>query len=270
MKGCAAARFIDVAMRDRVRRRSRSALRHRIYSLLIAPMAAIAVLLALSLPAYARPWGQHGEHGGNHAAMGARGHWENPGFQHQRPQHERQQNMDQGPRRNQEQNQERGRYMRPQNHPGREHLPEWYQNHQHMTFKQQERALRRQPGFHRLHPDQQRRILNRLHYLDAQPPAMRQRIMARNEAFERLSPERRQEVRAAAQAFRRMPQDRKQQLGRAFRELRMIPPDERTMILNSARFQSEYSPRERHILGNLLSIEPWQQPPPPPPPVQPH
>lgn len=162
-----------------------------------------------------------------------------------------------------------GPIMRPREHPGQEHLPQWYRQHKDMTFQQQEHALRHQPGFNRLSPAQRRRVLNRLRYLDSQPPAVRRRMMARNEAFERLSPERRQEVRAAAQAFQRMPLYRKQQLGRAFNVLRTLPPDQRTAILNSARFQAQYTPRERHILGNLLSIEPWQpaqQPLPPPPP----
>lgn len=155
-----------------------------------------------------------------------------------------------------------------QQQPGGEHLAEWFENHQHMTLKEQERALRRQPGFNRLSPAQRRGVLNRLRFLHSQPPAVRARIMARNEAFERLSPERKQEVRAAAQAFQHMPRYRKEQLGRAFHILRTLPPYERTAILDSARFRAQYSPRERHVLSNLLSIEPWQPPQPPPPPPQ--
>lgn len=278
MKGRAAQRFIHTAMPGRTRMHpghgpwlarlmswrkfvdetcpQRSLFRYP-YSRIAAQIAAAALLLIFAFPAFASPWGRRGEPEMPRAAMGMRNHWMIRGFQHERPP------------RPPEQDRERGRYMRPpQNRPGREHLPEWYQNHRHMTFQQQERALRRQPGFNRLHPEQRQRILNRLHYLDSQPPAVRRRMMARNEAFERLSPERRQEVRAAAQAFQHMPQSRKQQLGRAFHILRTLPPNERTVILHSARFQAEYSPRERHILSNLLSIEPWQ-PQPPPPPMQP-
>lgn len=222
----------------------------------VAPLvAALSLLFILALPAYAGPWQRHGE-AAPHPAMGARGHWNGGGgFQHQNFPRERQYQ------------QNRGFHMRPQQHPGGEHLPQWYHQHQDMSLQQQERALRRQPGFNKLSPAQRRRVLNRLRYLDSQPPAVRARIMARNEAFERLSPERRQEVRAAAQAFQRMPVYRKQQMGRAFNALRALPPDQRKEILNSAGFRSQYSPRERHILSNLLSIEPYQpqqQPTPPP------
>jgi hypothetical protein len=47
-------------------------------------------------------------------------------------------------------------------------------------------------------------------------------------------------------------------VGRAFADLRQIPPDQRSAILNSARFSQEFSPDERRVLGNLLSIEPYE------------
>jgi hypothetical protein len=247
MKGRAAARFIPVVTLAKIRGncgRDRSLVR------LMAPAAALSILFILALPAHAGPWQRRGEPG-PHPTMGARGHW-NGGFQHQNFPRERQYQ------------QNRGYYMRAQRHPGREHLPQWYHQHQDMNFQQQERALRRQPGFNQLSPAQRRRVLNRLRYLDSQPPAVRARIMARNEAFERLSPERKQEVRAAAQAFQRMPSYRKQQLGRAFNTLRMLPPEQRNEVLHSARFRSQYSARERHILSNLLSIEPYQRQQPAP------
>jgi hypothetical protein len=45
---------------------------------------------------------------------------------------------------------------------------------------------------------------------------------------------------------------------RAFNDLRQIPPEQRAAILNSARFSQTFSPDERHVLGSLLSIEPYQ------------
>jgi hypothetical protein len=267
MKGCAKACFTPMATLVRVRKRLdrqsgfpglRAARRlanpprppsHAASGAclrLSARCALLAIFLLPALPAHARPWQRHGAPAPHHPAMGARGHWMGGGF-HQ-----------QGFPRESQKPQSREAYMRPQQHPGGEHLPQWYQQHQNMPLQQQERALQRQPGFNKLNPAQRKRVLSRLRYLDSQPPAVRARIMARNEAFERLSPERRQEVRAAAQAFQHMPQSRKQQLGRAFNILRTLPPHERTAILNSARFQAQYPPRERHILSNLLSIEPWQ------------
>ena len=143
-------------------------------------------------------------------------------------------------------------------HPGQQHLPEWLNSHENLTPKQQEDALRSEPGFRDLPADQQQRLVNRLHALDEKTPEQRQRILQRNENFERLSPERRQEVRGASQALGQMPPDRQQAVRRAFRELRGIPPQQRQQMLNSGTYVSQFSPQERTVLGNLLSIEPYQ------------
>jgi hypothetical protein len=44
----------------------------------------------------------------------------------------------------------------------------------------------------------------------------------------------------------------------AFVDLRQIPPEQRGQILNSARFSNTFTPDERHVLGSLLSIEPYE------------
>lgn len=139
-----------------------------------------------------------------------------------------------------------------------EHLPQWLQRHQNMSLAEQQRALTHEPGFNRLNAEQQQRVLDQLHRLDRLPPAERQRILARNEAFERLSPERKQQVRAAVQALRQMPPGESKQLRAAFRLLRQMPPGERKKILNSSQMKAVYDGRERHILGNLLSVEPYE------------
>jgi hypothetical protein len=147
----------------------------------------------------------------------------------------------------------------PQNRPGQQgHLPEWLNNHQNLTPKQQEDALRREPGFNRLPQDQQQRLVNRLQTLNSKPPQERQRILQRNEMFEHLSPEQKAGVRGASQSFHQMPPDRQGEMRRAFQDLRGIPPEQRLSILNSARFQHQFSPSERTVLGNLLSVEPYQ------------
>jgi hypothetical protein len=46
----------------------------------------------------------------------------------------------------------------------------------------------------------------------------------------------------------------------AFRDLRNVPPDQRETVLNSARYQNAFSPDERGILSNMLSVEPYQPP----------
>ena len=139
-----------------------------------------------------------------------------------------------------------------------QHLPQWFAQHQTLSPNQQEDALRREPGFSHLPEGQQQQLIDRLHRLNMEPPAQRQRMMQRNERFEALPPERQQEVRGATQALGQMSPDRQQAVRLAFHDLRNLPPNERQNALNSARFQAEYSPQERTVLGNLLSIEPYQ------------
>ena len=141
---------------------------------------------------------------------------------------------------------------------GGQHLPQWFAQHGGLPVDQQEQALRREPGFERLPPEQQQHLIDRLQRLNLQPPAQRQRMMERNERFEALPPERQQEVRGAGQALGQMPPDRREAVRQAFRDLRNLPVEERANALNSARFQAEYSPQERTVLNNLLSIEPYQ------------
>jgi hypothetical protein len=138
------------------------------------------------------------------------------------------------------------------------HLPEWLNRHQNMTPQQRENALRQEPGFNRLPQDQQQRLINRMHTLDKAPPQERQRMLQRNEMFERLNPEQKAGVRGASQAFRQMPSERQSQMRRAFQDLRGVSPGDRQSVLNSARFQHEFSPQERTVLGNMLSVEPYE------------
>jgi hypothetical protein len=89
------------------------------------------------------------------------------------------------------------------------------------------------------------------------PPQQRQRTIGRIENMERLSPDRRQAVRNSAQELGGMDPGRKQQVRGAFRVLREMPPSERQRVLNSPAYRSMYSDHERQILGNLLSVEPY-------------
>lgn len=89
------------------------------------------------------------------------------------------------------------------------------------------------------------------------PPEKRQRWLGRNENMERLTPERRQAVRGSAQELSNMDPERKQQVRGAFRVLRDMPPQQREHVLNSPAYRSMYSDRERQVLGNLLSVEPY-------------
>jgi hypothetical protein len=137
------------------------------------------------------------------------------------------------------------------------HLGGWLQSHQGQSFAGQENALRREPGFNRLPQPQQQRLIDRLHQLDTMPPQQRQRTLGRIENMERLSPDRREAVRSSAQELGNMDPARKQQVRGAFRVLREMPPGQREQVLNSPAYRSMYSDRERQVLGNLLSVEPY-------------
>jgi Protein of unknown function (DUF3106) len=144
--------------------------------------------------------------------------------------------------------------------PGQEHLPQWWQAHRGLSPQQQADAMRREPGFRNLPQGQQQRLLNRLRSLDSRPPQVQQRMLNRVEMFERLSPERQQEVRGASQAFSHLPPQRKQMMIRAFQQLRQMPPAEREQMLHSG-YGQQFTPQERTVLGNMLSIEPYQSQP---------
>jgi hypothetical protein len=148
----------------------------------------------------------------------------------------------------------------PPNRAGQQHLSEWLNRHQNLTPAQREDALRHEPGFNHLPQERQQRYINQMHSLNSLPPQERQRTLQRNEIFEHMSPEQKAGVRGASQAFHQMPPDRQGQMRRAFQDLRGVPPEQRQSILNSARFQQQFSPQERTVLGNLLAVEPYQPP----------
>ena len=139
-----------------------------------------------------------------------------------------------------------------------QHLPQWFAQHQSQPLNQQENALRHEQGFSRLPQGQQQQLVDRLHRLNMAPPVQRQRMMERNERFEALPPQRQQEIRGASETLGQMPPDRRQAVRQAFRDLRSLPLEDRQSALGSARFQAEYSPQERTVLNNMLSIEPYQ------------
>ncbi len=139
-----------------------------------------------------------------------------------------------------------------------QHLPSWLANHQGESLLQQQQSLRQERGFNRLPAPQQQRLMNRLQQLDSMPPQQRQRTLSRVENMERLSPEKRQAVRSAAQQMGRLAPDRQQSMRQAFRELRDVPPGERQQLLNSPAYRSRFNDSERGMLGNLLSVEPYQ------------
>jgi hypothetical protein len=142
--------------------------------------------------------------------------------------------------------------------PEQEHLGEWLRLHQNMTFPEQERALRTEPGFNRLPPAKQQKLLERLQQVDAMPPAQRERMLARLETWERLSPEQRQQVRVGILEVHQMPLDRQVMMHRAVRDLSEFPQSQRGEILNSPEFLHHYSDYERQVLATLMMAQPYE------------
>ena len=138
------------------------------------------------------------------------------------------------------------------------HLGSWLQRHSNLTPEEQERALQSEPGFNRLPPERQQKLLDRLRQLNRMPPNQRQRTVDQIEALEHLSPEKRQQVRASVQQFHTLPEDRQRLMKKAFRDLRAYPPEQRQALMSSGQFQAEFTPQERGILGNILSVEPYE------------
>jgi len=142
------------------------------------------------------------------------------------------------------------------------HLGDWLQRHQGSP-QDQARALRGEPGFNRLPPQQQQRLEQRLRDLNNMRPEQRQRTLQRMENMERLSPQQRDQVRRSAEQLSQLAPERQQVVRRAFRDLRGIPPGLRHSELNSPRYSGQFTPPERNILDNLLQVEPYQPSAPP-------
>ena len=88
----------------------------------------------------------------------------------------------------------------------------------------------------------------------------RQRRLAWGEALEHMSPDERMRVNLSARRLATMPPDRQALVKRAFQDLRSVPLDQRQTVLNSARYQSAFTPDERGVLSDLLRVQPYEPP----------
>ncbi len=138
------------------------------------------------------------------------------------------------------------------------HLGTWLQRHGNLSPEQQERALESEPGFSRLAPETQAKLLFRLRQINRMPANQRQRTVDWIEAMESISPQMRQQVRMSVQQFHTLPADRQRLMKKALRDLREYPPEQRTAMMNSGQFQTQFTPQERTILGNILAVEPYR------------
>lgn len=138
------------------------------------------------------------------------------------------------------------------------HLSDWLNRYRSLPAQEQERMLRNDPSFRQLSPDDQQRLLQQLHEVRQMPEEQRQRRLARAEMIERLSPEERMRVNLSARRWAYLPPDRQALMKSAFQQLSAVPLDQRQTVLNSARYQSVFSPEERGILSDLLRVEPYE------------
>jgi hypothetical protein len=137
------------------------------------------------------------------------------------------------------------------------HLGAWLNEHRNAPPQMQQRMLQSDPAFNHLSPADQQRLVRQLNRVDQMPEAQRQRTLARAENLERLSPEERAQVRESGRLWKTLPADRQALMKSAFRS---VPQDQRQTVLNSARYQNAFSPEERGILTNMLSVEPYEPP----------
>jgi len=138
------------------------------------------------------------------------------------------------------------------------HLGAWLNAHRGVPTQDQERMLRNDPSFSHLPQGQQQRLMQQLNRVDRMPEAQRERRLARAENIERLSPQQRAQLQESGRRWTTLPPDRQTVMKGAFQDLRNVPPDQRQTVLNSARYQNAFSPEERGILSNMLSVEPYQ------------
>ncbi len=140
------------------------------------------------------------------------------------------------------------------------HLGSWLNEHRNAPPQLQQRMLQNDPSFRNLPQADQQRLVRQLNRVDRMPEGQRERRLARAENLERLSPQQRNQVNESARQWTTLPADRQVMMRGAFRDLREVPPDQRQTVLNSARYQNAFSPEERGILSNMLSVEPYQTP----------
>lgn len=89
------------------------------------------------------------------------------------------------------------------------------------------------------------------------PPQQRAWRLARAEAIEHLSPQARRQLDRSSADFANLPLQRQTLVKRAFQQLRSVPLDERPIVLNSKRYRGVFTPEERQILSDFLSVEPY-------------
>lgn len=154
----------------------------------------------------------------------------------------------------------------PHRLPRGEHLAEWMTQHSSLSPQQQQQALEHEPGFQELPQETQQRMRSRLAQLDAMDPQRRQQLLARNEAIEHLTLDQRAQFRGAMAQLGALPQDQRRVVARTFHQLLELPAEQRIPAYSSGRYGPPLSDAQRHVLFELLRVEPllpssvWERP----------
>jgi len=135
-------------------------------------------------------------------------------------------------------------------------MGDWLNAHKDLPPDQQEKLLENDPNFKKLPPERQAELKERLRKFNNLSPQQQQRVRQRMDWLASLKPEQRQQLREANQQLQTLPQDRQVMVHKALRHLRQMDPQQREQEMNSERFKSIFSDKERDILGKLAPITP--------------
>ncbi len=86
-------------------------------------------------------------------------------------------------------------------HPNQGHAGDWLRRYKNVPPGEQERALRSDPAFRHLPPEQQQLLRQRLQHFSGLPPQEQQRMLNRMETWEHLTPEQKQQARQVHGSF---------------------------------------------------------------------
>ena len=142
------------------------------------------------------------------------------------------------------------------------HLGDFLNQHRNLPEPEQERMLRASPSFRRLPPADQQHVIEQLHQIRSMPEEQRQRRLAWNEALEHMSPQGRLRIYDSLRRKSALPPERQELIRRAWHDRSALPLDQRTMELNSERYRGIFTPEERGILVDFLSVVPYYSQPP--------
>jgi hypothetical protein len=136
----------------------------------------------------------------------------------------------------------------------RGHAGDWLRKYKDMPPAEQERALRSDPAFQHLGPQQQQQLRERLQHFSNLPPQQQLRMLNRMETWEHLTPAQQQQARQVFSQIKQLPPNRQRMVTTAIHDLRAMPPEQREQIINSDRFKGMFSDQERDMMRGAARL----------------